>query len=206
MRLLAGEHHAAIDDPRRDRRELAGSYGHHRLVEERQAFAGSAEPDQYVALLVRCEREQVGVAEALAERGGLTRGGGRGLEVAARLILEDQWQQQIALLDVISLFAVEDAPGAAEPAPGATHLSAGGERHPDPEGVAHGGKCLAGVQPCAACSLQRVQVVLLTAEHVGRGGEQLEVLRAEAGLRVGCGERLARRRPGARRVRAATPL
>ena len=114
--------------------------------------------------------------------------------------------QQIALLDVISLFAVEDAPGAAEPAPGATHLSAGGERHPDPEGVAHGGKCLAGVQPCAACSLQRVQVVLLTAEHVGRGGEQLEVLRAEAGLLVGCGERLARRRPGARRVRAATPL
>ena len=36
VRVLAGEDHAAVDDPGDDRRELAGGHRHHRLVEQRR--------------------------------------------------------------------------------------------------------------------------------------------------------------------------
>ena len=117
IRVLAGEDHAAVDDAGDDRRELAGGDRHHRLVEQPQALLDAPAPDQDVALLVGGEREQVRVAEALADRRGL--GGGRGgrLEVAARLLLEDDRQQQVAALDaVVVALLVEQPLGAAEPA------------------------------------------------------------------------------------------
>ena len=71
--VLASQDHAAVDDPRDDRGELAGGDRHHRLVQQRQALLGAPEPDQDVALLVCGEGEQVRVAEALADRHRLCR-------------------------------------------------------------------------------------------------------------------------------------
>ena len=99
--VLAGEDHAAVDDPGDDRGELAGGDRHHRLVQQPQALLDAPEPDQDVALLVGGEREQVRVAVTLADRRGLAGGRGGRLEVAARLLLEDDRQQQVATFDTV---------------------------------------------------------------------------------------------------------
>ena len=101
--VLTGQDHAAVDDPRDDRGELACGDSHHRLVESPRPSLG-ARPDQDVALLVGGEREQVRVAEALADRRRLAGGGSGRLEVAVGLLLEDDWQQQIAALDAVASF------------------------------------------------------------------------------------------------------
>ena len=117
--VLASQDHAAIDDPGGDRGELAGGDRHHRLVEQRQTLLEAPEPDQDVALLVGGEGEQVRVAEALADRRRLCRGCGGRLEVAARLLLEDDREQQVAALNAVAPLVVEQPLGAAEPAAGA---------------------------------------------------------------------------------------
>ena len=67
--LLAREDHAAVDDPGDDRRQLLGRDRDHRLVEEREAVAHLTVPDQHVTLAVDREREEIAIAEALADRG-----------------------------------------------------------------------------------------------------------------------------------------
>src|SRR6185436_6894056 len=75
--VLAGEDDAAVDDPRDDRGQLAGSDRHHCLVEQPEPILAAPEPDQEVSLLVRREGEQVYVAVVSADRRGL-RSGRRG--------------------------------------------------------------------------------------------------------------------------------
>ena len=48
--LLAGQDHAAVDDPGERSGRATGGHRDHRLVEERQALAEPSEPDQDVAL------------------------------------------------------------------------------------------------------------------------------------------------------------
>ena len=131
--VLAGEDHAAIDDAGDDRGELAGGHRHHRLVEQAQPLLETPVLDQDVAPLVRGEREQVRIAEALGDRRRLARGGGGPLPVAARLLFEDRGHEQIAALDAITLLAIEQPLGASEPAARAAHLATPGQRDADPE-------------------------------------------------------------------------
>ena len=64
--VLAGQDHAAVDDPRRRSATARRAVDRdHRLVEQPQALLDAPESDQDVALLVGREREEVGVAEAL---------------------------------------------------------------------------------------------------------------------------------------------
>ena len=76
-----------------------------------------------MAELVRCEGEEIGVAETLAGRHRFVGGRGGRLEVTTRLLLEDEWQQQVAMLDAVRFLLVEDAPRTAEPAACASQLT-----------------------------------------------------------------------------------
>jgi hypothetical protein len=107
MRLLAGEDRAAVHDPGADRRDLAREHGDHRQVEERQALAEASEADQGTALRVGGDREQVGIAEALADRGRLGRCRRSALQIARHLLLDDSRDQEIAALDAIGSLAFE---------------------------------------------------------------------------------------------------
>ena len=185
VRVLAGEDHAAVDDPGDDRRELARGHRDHRLVQQPQAFAESPEPDQDVALLVGGEGEQVRVAEALSDRGGLARGGGSRLPVAARLLLEHGRQQEVAALDPVLPLAVEQPLGAAQPATRPADLSMAGERDTDPEGAAEGGQLIARGEVGAMRALEQVAVLGLSADHVGAAGKQLEVVGRQRRFPVG---------------------
>ncbi len=69
--LPTREDHAAIDDARRDRRQLSRNHGHHCLVEEGKPLLHSARLDQHQPLSVSRERESIGISEPLGDRGGL---------------------------------------------------------------------------------------------------------------------------------------
>ncbi len=103
----AGEDDAAVDDSRDDRGQLAGRDRHHRLVEQPQAVLAAPESDQDMSLLVRREGEQVRVAVVSADRRSLRSGRRGGFEVAARLLLEHQRQQEVAALDPVGAAFVE---------------------------------------------------------------------------------------------------
>ena len=177
--VLAGEDDAAIDDPGDDRGELAGGHRHHRLVEQPQPLLETPVLDQDVAPLVRSEREQVRIAKALPDRRRLARGSRGRLPVAARLLFDDCGHEQIAVLDAITLLPVEQPLGAPEPAAGAAHLPTPGEADADPERAPKRCQLLIVRQVSSMGALEEPEVVLLAANHVRGGGEQLEVVRPE---------------------------
>ena len=70
----------------------------HRLVEERKALADAALPARACGPGRAGHREEVAVAEALADRGGLPGDRGGRLELPCGLVPEDERDQQIAVL------------------------------------------------------------------------------------------------------------
>ena len=174
--VLAGEDHAAVDDARDDRIELAGGDRHHRLVQQPQAPLEVPVPDQDPALIARGEREQVRVAEAPSDRRRLAGGGGRRLAVAGGNLLVDDREQQVAAFDAVALLLVEQPAGAPDPPARPARLPAGAsEAEPDPERTAHGSQRVPGIEVGAVCALQPTEVVGLATDHVGRVGEPLQV-------------------------------
>jgi hypothetical protein len=204
--IVAREDHAAVDDPGNDRGQLARGHGDHRFVQEPESLVVAPELDQDVALLVGGECEQVGVAEALPDRGGVGGGGGSRLPVAAGLLLERGRQQEVAALDAVAPVALEQPPGAPHPAARAADLPVACEGHADPERAAQGGELLARLQVSAMRALEQLAVLGFAAEHVRGGGEQLEVLRAQRIPLVRGQERLMCVRPGLRRRCFTTAL
>ena len=97
-----------------------------------------------MALLVRGEREQVWVAEAPADRRGLTGGRGGGVEVPARLLLEDDRKQEVATLDAIRPLLIEQPLRATQPAACPPELAPTGKVDGDPERASEGGQRLDG--------------------------------------------------------------
>ena len=80
--LVAGVDHRAVRVSDCHRRDFAGLDRHHGLVEQRQAFGDLAEVDQAPALAHPREREQLPVAEPLADLGGPPERGVRRRDVA----------------------------------------------------------------------------------------------------------------------------
>ena len=143
-RVPAGEDDAAVDDPRDDRGQLAGRDRHHRLVEQPEPVLAAAESDQDMSLLVRREGEQVCVAVLAADRRRLGSGRRGGFEVTARLLLEDDGQEEISALHPIDAALLEQPLRAAEPAARASDVSAPREADAQPECAAKGLQALAG--------------------------------------------------------------
>ena len=114
--LLAGEDHAAVDDPDDEGREVACRHRDHRLVEECEAVLNPPRLHEHVTLRVHCDREEVAVAEALPDRCRLTGDGRSSLEVAGRLVTEHERDEQIALLGRFPGPPVEEPLRPCEPA------------------------------------------------------------------------------------------
>ena len=190
--LLAKHDHAAVDDPGGDRRELARRRPHHGLVEEAEALPYPPVVHQDVALSEHREREEILVCEPLADLGSSRRSRGRAVEVALRLVLEDDGHEHVALLRALP-FAFEQPARAAEPAGSRSHLPAKEEMHPDPEGTAGGEPLLIRLRTEMARTLHQLQPLVLPSQHVGGGREQLEVGRGQRLELVGARQRLVGR-------------
>ena len=80
--------------------------------------------------------------------------------------------------------------GAREPSRGARDLPAQHEVHADPEGAADRRQILAAVEVALMRTLQRAQLLLVAAQHVGDRREQLQVLRRQRRLAIGTRQRL----------------
>ena len=135
-RLLAARDHTAVDNAGDHRRQLAARRREHRLVEEREPVRDALQLDQRETLRVNREREEVCVAKALTDRGGLARRRVDGLVVAARLVLHRERHQQVALLDAFAALALDEPARAPEPAGGAADLAGKCEVDTDEEGAA----------------------------------------------------------------------
>jgi hypothetical protein len=166
VHVAAALDHRAVDEPRGDRRQLAGRDRHHRLVEQREPRLDLAATEAYAALLVDRDRQQVGVAEALA---GLHRR--RELHLVAAL--ERGEQREIAALDAVAV--AEQPLRAAEPAGGAAQLAPQRELEADPEGAANRGLDRVRLEVRLVGTLEHRHVLRLVAEHVGRRRQPLEV-------------------------------
>ena len=127
-------------------------------------------------LVLGGEREQVGVAEALADRGRLGRGGDRGLVVAGRLVLEHPRQQEVALLDAVAVLALDEPPRALRTSPPRGSDRAASRLIPTQNAL----RAAASPSPRSSVrvmgALERGDVLVVAPEHVGRRRQQLEVL------------------------------
>ncbi len=81
------------------------------------------------------ERERVRVAEAFGDRGDLGGDRSRSCEVSGRFQLEDTRHEQIAALDTVLRFTLEQPLRPSEPSTPGPHIATQDEVHPDPEGA-----------------------------------------------------------------------
>jgi hypothetical protein len=90
-------------------------------------------------------------------------------------VLEDDRKEKVAAFDTVPSVLIEHPLGATEPAACAPDLTAAGKADANPERAADGRQPLAGIEVGAMRTLEETEVLRLTTEHVGRGGEQLKV-------------------------------
>ena len=173
--LLARRDHTAVHDPGHDRRQLAGCGRDHRLVEEAEPLPHATRLDQPAALAVHREREEIAIAEALADLHRSGSGRGRALEVAGRVVLEGDRHQEIAALDAVLGHLIDQALCAAEPSRSRAHLAAKREVHADPEGAIRGTSELTVVETSVMSALEKHEELFVAPEQIRRLREQLEV-------------------------------
>jgi len=93
----------AVDDARSNGRHFAGGDGHHRFVEQGQAFVRAPQPHERLAAAHAGERQQIGIGEAAADVGGPTQGLARGEDVTLFQLAHAGEEQQVADLDAVTL-------------------------------------------------------------------------------------------------------
>ena len=122
---------------------------------------------------------------ALADRGSLHPDGVGSVGVAARIGPKPGGDQEVAALDAVTTDLVEQPVAPAEPAgrPGA--LAAHEQVVPDPPGAARCARDLAGIQVTVMGALECADILVVTTEHVGRSGQQLQILRFQEVVLVG---------------------
>jgi hypothetical protein len=131
--------------------------------------------DQRAALLLERKGEQVSIAEALAHPGTVDCGRVRSLPGPRGRLLQHDRKQQIPVLDAVTLLPFQQAPRAAEPSGGGSHLTAEGEIGTQPKCTAHRAQRLSDLELRVMRPLQRALVLIVEAAHVGGRCEQLEV-------------------------------
>ena len=179
VRVLADADRVAVDETRCDRRELSCRHGHHRLVHQPPALVHATQAQHRAALIHPRERDEVEVAAVLPDRGRLAGGGVRGLVVAGRNLLDADRGENVAALGAVPALAVHQPLRAGKPARRGGRLPAQEQGEADPESAARGRQRVVGVQVGAVGALQCGHVFVVEAEHVGRAGQELEILRAE---------------------------
>ena len=83
------------------------------------------------------------------------------------------------MLYAIARSAFGEALRAPEPASRVAGPTTHSEIDPGPECTARGTRQVASVLMCAMCPLHAFQVIVVAAQHVGRDGQMLQILRAE---------------------------
>ena len=144
--LLTGLDHAAVHQARHEGRQLSGGDRDHGLVQEREPGFDLPLPQSNPALLVAGTGDEVRVAAALADCGGVGCGGVRGLEVTRFETLLDDRQQQIAPLGALARVALQQPLSTGKPAGRAARLAAHEQAKAEPERAADGASALAGVR------------------------------------------------------------
>ena len=185
VHLVTAVDHAAIDEPRDDRRQLVRRRLEHRLVQLSEAIVNPTQPDQGATLIHQCKGEEIGVAEAL---GDLGRGSGDGecsSPVAGGRVLKLGRKDEVSPLDAVTVFSIEQTLDPTEPSPCARSLAAQQQMDHEPERAAHRAPRLARLEISPVRALQRMQLLLVAADHVGRRRQTLEILRVEPCRAIG---------------------
>ena len=129
-----------------------------------------------LALEVHGEREQVRIAEALADLGGLAEDVAGRREVAGRFVLKHEREEHVPALDAVLLALLEQPLRAAGPAGRAAHVTAEREARADPERAAQRARNLAGLDVELVGALEAAHPLVFASEQVGGRGEKLEIL------------------------------
>ncbi len=196
VRALAERDRVAVDEAGDDRCEAVRRGEQHRLVEQTQPLLGSPEADERVGLVLGGEGDEVVVAEPLADPHRLGGTVVSCLVVAARSVREHPRNQQIAALDVVAAGALQEPLGPREPPVGRRRLAVQHPVEAEPEGRSRSAPGVVPLDVGPVRPLQRTDVLLVVAEHVGRGREQLEIARGQRVGLIGGGERLVGVPPG----------
>ena len=158
------------------------------------------------ALIHQGKGEKIRVAEPLRDLG---RGGGGGVSggrIARHGLLEVGRHQHVALLDAVRLLMLEHTLSAREPPCRARRVAVEQKVDAEPERASHGRERLPAVEVGAVSAFERALLLLIAADHVGGGREQLQVLGGERGSAIGASQRPVRVRPGALLEERATAL
>ncbi len=181
VRALTDRDRVAVEDPRHDRRQLPRRDRDHALVDEPEALLGSPQLEKGVALVHHADRDQVAIAEALTDVGGLGSQGACRFEVTLREVAEHRCEEEVAALDALLTVALEQPLPASKPSTCRRPLASHQEIQADPPRAERGSRHLARVEVGVVSALEAAKVFVVTAEHVGRRREQLEILRLRAG-------------------------
>ncbi len=179
---LAGLDDCAVDDSRRDRRDLAGDHRGHRLVEEGDSAASLGHGDQRLTATEAAHRSEVRVIEPLGDGGDLLEypeGVGR---APGHQGLERLRDQQEPRLDPVVAALLREARPAGEPAASLSHLTPLHVLHPEPVRRPNRQPNVARPDGLDVGSRSGRRRVVGPPEHVRGDRQPLEVL-AASGLR-----------------------
>ena len=126
----------AVDDPRRDRRDLAGDHRGHRLIEEGDATSSLHHGDQRLPATEPAHRPEVRVIEPLGDGGDLLEDRERVGRAPGHQGLERLRDQQEPGLDPVIAGLLHEPRAAGKPAASLGHLAPLDAFHPQPVGGA----------------------------------------------------------------------
>ena len=133
VHLATADDQAAVDETDDRRRKLARGDGHHRLVQLAEAGCDLPLREQRPPLPHGGEREQVGVAESLRQRGGGAGGRVRSCSVARGCLLQHDGQKEVAPLHAVTVVTLDKPLRPCKPAARRAELIPIGEVEADPD-------------------------------------------------------------------------
>ncbi len=177
--------HRAVDDARRDRRDLAGRHGHHDLVELRQARVRFTEHDLRLAEPELGERDEVGVVGVPGESRRVFECRRRTFTVSGVERGEPLGDEQEPVVRSAVGVLLHEALRAREPPAAAGAVPEPHQLHPQPGGAPSGRIDVPVGEVGLMGARQRVEALLEAAEQDGGDGEVLEVGCRDGVLAIG---------------------
>ena len=200
--------HAAVDVARRQRRHVARIDRDDRFVEQTDAFLGLPRTNQNPAETVPGERDQIAIAEALADRRGLGEEPVSAVEIAFEDRIHRDGQPQIAGFDALASALVQQALRAGDPGERAGELMVLLKSRGEPERTPDRPLDLTATKGFLVGARPDLRALRLPAGEIERRREPLQILGLEwpfaiggCEMETGLGPRASRERISARRER-----
>ena len=196
--LSAGIDHAAVHQPRHDRKQLAGDDGEHRLVQALETGDDVALIDERAALHVARRRHQVRVSKRLSDCDGLACGCRRRIGVSLAQLLFGDRNGQVASLRTVVIF---DEPLASRrPGVRLTGLSTRQEGEREPERAARRARMVARLVMDTVLALEDSQKLGLAAAQARGCRQPFEIVGLEGRRLIRTLQRVVRLTPRATSV------